>query len=158
MCALKAINRNLREFGLQTIRDATAYPQSLLESLLENLSQHSFQSGKVAGAYETWTTWNNIKVMSDMRSMRRHEKHETIFVYIIHFYVDILSVLYYVIRLLYVHLINIPFRGMLQRRKGTNNPKIIPPNVPYENCSHFWDIFWKCSKKCSKIYLTYVPI
>ena len=26
-------------------------------------------------------------------------------------------------------------------RKGTTNPKIIPPNLPYENCSHFWDIF-----------------
>ena len=34
-----------------------------------------------------------------------------------------------------------PFRGMLQRRKGTENPKNIPPNVPYENCSHFWDMF-----------------
>ena len=26
-----------------------------------------------------------------------------------------------------------------QRRKGTQNPKNIPPNVPYENCSHFWE-------------------
>jgi hypothetical protein len=29
---------------------------------------------------------------------------------------------------------------MLQRRKGTQNPKTIPPNVPYENCSHFSEI------------------
>ena len=35
----------------------------------------------------------------------------------------------------------VPFRGMLQRRKGTKNPTNITPNVPYENCSHFWDIF-----------------
>ena len=27
------------------------------------------------------------------------------------------------------------------RRKGTKNPETIPPDVPYENCSHFWDIF-----------------
>ena len=27
------------------------------------------------------------------------------------------------------------------RRKGTTNPKSISPNVPYENCSHFWDCF-----------------
>ena len=25
--------------------------------------------------------------------------------------------------------------------KGTKNPKNIPPIVPYENCSPFWDIF-----------------
>ena len=34
-----------------------------------------------------------------------------------------------------------PFRGKLQRRKGTKTPQNIPPNVPYENCSHFWDHF-----------------
>ena len=28
-----------------------------------------------------------------------------------------------------------------ERRKGTKNPKNIPPNVPYENCSHFWETF-----------------
>ena len=26
-------------------------------------------------------------------------------------------------------------------RKGTKNPKIIPPNVSYDNCSHFSDVF-----------------
>ena len=30
---------------------------------------------------------------------------------------------------------------MLQRRKETKNPKNIPPNVLYENCSHFWEFF-----------------
>ena len=34
-----------------------------------------------------------------------------------------------------------PFRGMLQQRKGPKNPKHIPPNVPYENCSHFCEHF-----------------
>ena len=33
-----------------------------------------------------------------------------------------------------------PFRGMPQQRKGTKNPENIPPNGPYENCSHFWEI------------------
>ena len=29
-----------------------------------------------------------------------------------------------------------PHSRMLQRHKGTTNPKNIPPNVPYEKCSH----------------------
>ena len=45
---------------------------------------------------------------------------------------------------------------MLQRRKGTKNPKNIPPNVPCENCSHFWDIFENV-RKMSKNVLTMLP-
>ena len=33
-----------------------------------------------------------------------------------------------------------------------------PPNVPYENCSHFWDILWKCPKQCRTIVLNHVTI
>ena len=40
----------------------------------------------------------------------------------------------------------------------TQNPKTSPTNSRYENCSHFWDVFWKCSKQGSKTHLTYVPI
>ena len=32
----------------------------------------------------------------------------------------------------------------------TKNPQIIPPSFPYENCSHFWDIFWKMFEHMSK--------
>ena len=49
-------------------------------------------------------------------------------------------------------------RSIYMRRKGTNNPKNILPDAPYEHCSHFWDIFSKCSKYSEKIFLNHVPI
>ena len=33
------------------------------------------------------------------------------------------------------------FQLLLFWPKGTNNPTNIPPNVSYENCSHFWENF-----------------
>ena len=51
----------------------------------------------------------------------------------------------------------VQFRGPFR----TKNPKLSQANGQYENCSHFWDIFWffwKGLNKCSKIHLTYVPI
>ena len=32
-------------------------------------------------------------------------------------------------------------KGCFSDAKGTQNPTNIPPNVPYENCSHFWETF-----------------
>ena len=46
---------------------------------------------------------------------------------------------------------------MLQRRKGTNNSKIIHPNVPYENCSHLWDIFGEMFEKWRFSFETILP-
>ena len=38
-------------------------------------------------------------------------------------------------------LVQFYLKGVLQRRKGTKNPKNIPQNVSYENCSHFCEFF-----------------
>ena len=66
-----------------------------------------------------------------------------------------------------------PFRGVLQQRKGTQNPKNISPNVPYEKCLFFFfftmlpyriqyneseytiqnnNFFYKTTKKTHKLY------
>ena len=44
----------------------------------------------------------------------------------------------------------VPTVQLKQRRKGTNNPKHIAPNVPYENCSHFWEIVLRTFENISK--------
>ena len=85
-----------------------------------------------------------------------------IYIYIIFIYIYIYS---YISIYLYIHLytfiyIYIYIYIMLLARKGTKNPKNITPNVPYENCPHFWEInrFFGGRFLGRKISLTYVPI
>ena len=54
-----------------------------------------------------------------------------------------------------------PSEGCFSDVRGpirTTNPKQSQKDCQYENCSHFWECFWNCSKQCRKIISNHVPI